>query len=97
MKKIKFAVWNCGSEKAPDPDGFTFKFLKKYWDLFSEDIWRFVKYFEATRRFNKGCNSSFITLIPKTKDPTTIVEFRPINLIGCMYKIKTKLLALRLK
>ncbi|GJX86494.1 hypothetical protein Tco_0337268 [Tanacetum coccineum] len=27
--KIKDAVWNCGSDKALGPDGFTFKFFKK--------------------------------------------------------------------
>lgn len=28
--EIKKAVWACGNEKAPGPDGFTFKFIKKY-------------------------------------------------------------------
>lgn len=32
-----------------------------------------------------GCNSSLITLIPKV-----IKEFRPINLIGVLYKIIAK-------
>ena len=46
---------------------------------------------------SKGCNSSFITLIPKCKDPSSLAEFRPISLIGCTYKIISKLLACRLK
>nr|GFA93753.1 putative RNA-directed DNA polymerase, eukaryota, reverse transcriptase zinc-binding domain protein [Tanacetum cinerariifolium] len=29
---IKEAVWNCGGEKAPGLDWFTFKFIKCYWD-----------------------------------------------------------------
>ncbi|GJS61197.1 cysteine-rich receptor-like protein kinase [Tanacetum coccineum] len=44
----------------------------------------------------KGCNSSFITLIPKTDDPLVIDDFRPISLIGCQYKIIAKILANRL-
>ena len=28
--EIKQAVWDCGSDKAPGPDGFTFGFFKKF-------------------------------------------------------------------
>ncbi|GJW00157.1 putative RNA-directed DNA polymerase, eukaryota, reverse transcriptase zinc-binding domain protein [Tanacetum coccineum] len=44
----------------------------------------------------RGCNSSFITLVPKVDDPLTIRDFRPISLIGCQYKIIAKVLANRL-
>nr|GEU62973.1 hypothetical protein [Tanacetum cinerariifolium] len=40
--EIKKAVWDCGSDKAPGPDGFIFQFLKRYWDLFKDDIELFV-------------------------------------------------------
>ena len=53
--------------------------------------------FHATGNINKGCNSSFITLVPKTGDPLTLHDYRPINLIGCLYKVIAKVLANRLK
>ncbi|KAL4560863.1 hypothetical protein LXL04_033019 [Taraxacum kok-saghyz] len=62
-----------------------------------DDIMRFVKYFETHGCFSKGCNLSFITLIPKVKDPLSLNDFRPISLIGCVYKIIAKTLATRLK
>ncbi|GKC71426.1 RNA-directed DNA polymerase, eukaryota, partial [Tanacetum coccineum] len=43
-----------------------------------------------------GCNSSFIALIPKVLDAKFVTEFRPISLIGCVYKVITKVLATRL-
>nr|GEW26993.1 RNA-directed DNA polymerase, eukaryota [Tanacetum cinerariifolium] len=43
-----------------------------------------------------GCNSSFITLIPKVMDAKLVFDFRPISLIGCVYKVVTKILAKRL-
>nr|GEW77726.1 putative RNA-directed DNA polymerase, eukaryota, reverse transcriptase zinc-binding domain protein [Tanacetum cinerariifolium] len=43
-----------------------------------------------------GCNSSFITLVPKVDDPLTLGDFRPISLIGCQYKIIGKVLVNRL-
>ncbi|GJX53819.1 RNA-directed DNA polymerase, eukaryota, reverse transcriptase zinc-binding domain protein [Tanacetum coccineum] len=94
--EIKEAVWNCGSSKAPGPDGFTFKFFKKHWITLEQDILSYVKDFEASGSIPRGCNSSFITLVPKVEDPLVIGDFRPISLIGSQYKIIAKILANRL-
>ncbi|KAL7587442.1 hypothetical protein Lser_V15G40495 [Lactuca serriola] len=83
--------------KAPGTDGYTFKILKANWDVISGDIIRFVKYFESTGSIAPGCNSSSITLIPKVNDPLSLGDYRPISLIGCMYKVVANLLANRLK
>lgn len=96
-EEIKEAVWSCGVEKAPGPDGFTFKFWKRYWDLIKADVISFVKDFELSGSFEVGCNSSFISLIPKVSDPLTLKDYRPINLVGCLYKVLSKVLANRLK
>lgn len=96
-EEIKAAVWACGSDRAPGPDGFTFKFIKTFWGTIGDDVIKFVQHFETTRKIANGCNSSFITLVPKCKDPVTLGEYRPISLISCMYKVIAKILALRLK
>nr|GEV07239.1 hypothetical protein [Tanacetum cinerariifolium] len=46
--------------------------------------------------FPKGCNSSFIALIPKVTNATFVSDFWPISLIRCQYKIIGKILANRL-
>ncbi|GKB12275.1 hypothetical protein Tco_0846198 [Tanacetum coccineum] len=46
--------------------------------------------------FMFGCNSSFIALIPKIPDTKMVKEFRPISLVGSLYKIIAKILANRL-
>ncbi|GKA61377.1 RNA-directed DNA polymerase, eukaryota [Tanacetum coccineum] len=43
-----------------------------------------------------GCNSSFIALIPKIPDANLVKDFRPISLIGSVYKIIAKILSNRL-
>ena len=45
LDEIRAAVWGCGNNKAPGTDGFSFLFLKTYWDLFSYDIDEFVMKF----------------------------------------------------
>nr|GEZ16954.1 RNA-directed DNA polymerase, eukaryota [Tanacetum cinerariifolium] len=52
--------------------------------------------FFVTSKFPRGCNSSFIALIPKVKDAKVVKDFRPISLIGSMYKIFAKVLVNRL-
>ncbi|GJT08559.1 RNA-directed DNA polymerase, eukaryota [Tanacetum coccineum] len=90
------AVWSCGKNKSPGPDGFTFEFFRKYWDSIGPDMCVAVEWFFRHNSFAKGCNASFITLIPKSQDPKTVSDFRPISLIGSLYKVVTKILAIRL-
>ncbi|XP_058776931.1 uncharacterized protein LOC131651277 [Vicia villosa] len=45
----------------------------------------------------RALSASFIALIPKVEHPQGLEEFRPICLIGCIYKIVSKLLAARLR
>ncbi|GJY42770.1 RNA-directed DNA polymerase, eukaryota [Tanacetum coccineum] len=94
--EIKEAVWNCGGEKAPGPDGFTFKFKNFYGDTVGNDFIDMVKHFERNGSIPKGCNSSFIALVPKIQDPLHLNDFRSISLIGCQYKVIAKVLANRL-
>ncbi|GJV30309.1 RNA-directed DNA polymerase, eukaryota [Tanacetum coccineum] len=92
----KMSVWDCGISKSPGPDGFTFEFYRKYWSLIDHDVVAAVTSFFSTGSFPPGCNSSFITLIPKSQEAKMVKDFRPISLIGSMYKIITKVLANRL-
>nr|GEV69514.1 RNA-directed DNA polymerase, eukaryota, reverse transcriptase zinc-binding domain protein [Tanacetum cinerariifolium] len=38
IEEIKRAVWDCGINKSPGPDGFTFEFFQKYWKFLENDI-----------------------------------------------------------
>ncbi|GJR97832.1 RNA-directed DNA polymerase, eukaryota [Tanacetum coccineum] len=95
-EEIKKAVWDCGSDRTPGPNGFTFNFITSFWDLLEADVVRFMHDFFHSGTFPKGCNSSFISLIPKVPNAKFVSDFRPISLIGCQYKIIGKILANRL-
>ncbi|GJS47284.1 RNA-directed DNA polymerase, eukaryota, reverse transcriptase zinc-binding domain protein [Tanacetum coccineum] len=60
------------------------------------DIIAFVQEFFSSSIMPKGCNTSFIALIPKISNPLVVSDYRPISLIGAQYKIIAKLLANRL-
>lgn len=96
-EEVKEAVWNCGSYKSPGLDGVSFAFLKQFWNELKSDFLGFVEEFHANGKLVKGSNNSFIVLIHKKSNPQKVTDFRPISLIGCMYKVISKLLANRLR
>ena len=48
-------------------------------------------------QFEKSLNATFIALIPKKPNAVNIRDFRPISLIGSIYKLLAKVLANRLR
>ena len=96
-KKKKDAVWECGRDKCPKPDGLNFKFMKEFWDVIKPEVLRFLDEFYVNGRFSKETNASFLALIPKVQDPQNLNQYRPISLIDYIYKIVAKLLTRRLK
>ena len=94
--EVKRTVWDCGTNKSPGPDGFSFEFYRKHWTTIVEDVFQVVRDFFVNGHFPRGCNSSFIALIPKIQYAKFVKDFRPISLIRSVYKIIAKILANRL-
>ncbi|XP_028113696.1 uncharacterized protein LOC114311727 [Camellia sinensis] len=94
-------IWAVVSEyngnKAPGPDGFNLIFFQKTWGTIKEEMLNFMKEFHSGGRLVSGLNSTFITHIPKKIKAVNLKEFRPISLVGSVYKILSKVLATRLK
>ncbi|MCH95507.1 LINE-1 reverse transcriptase like, partial [Trifolium medium] len=61
------------------------------------DIMRFISEFPRNGKLTRGINSTFIALIPKVDSPQKLNDFRPISLVGSIYKILAKVLANRLQ
>ena len=97
VEKVKIAVWDCDNYKCQVPDGITFGFIKDFWDILWDDVMRFLVEFHRNERLTKGINSTFIALIPKVESLQRLNDFRPISLVGSMYKILAKVLANRLR
>ncbi|PWA60782.1 hypothetical protein CTI12_AA378320 [Artemisia annua] len=80
--EIKRAVWDCGTNKSPGPDGFSFDFIRKFWNIINENVVAAI--------------TDFISLIPKIQDAKAVKDFHPISLIESMYKITANIMANRL-
>jgi hypothetical protein len=95
--EVKAAIWDCDSFKSPGSDGINFGFFKDFWLELKGDVMRFISEFHLNGKLTKGLNSTFIALISKVDSPQRPNDFRPISLVGSLYKILAKLLANRLR
>ncbi|GJX51814.1 hypothetical protein Tco_0278659 [Tanacetum coccineum] len=58
-QEIKTAVWGCGTDKSPGPDGFSFGFYRHFWPVIEHDVYMAVNHFFIHGEIPPGCNSSF--------------------------------------
>ena len=57
------------------------------WDVLREDFLSMFSEFHQRGRLNKEVNASFLTLIPKVPNLVEFRDYRPISLVGCVYKL----------
>ncbi|VFQ94511.1 unnamed protein product [Cuscuta campestris] len=67
------------------------------WHIIKEDVISATQEFFIGIPIPKSYGSTFLTLIPKTDNPTSFGEYRPISLSSFMSKINTRILADRLQ
>lgn len=96
-EEVKEAVWACGIDKAPGFDGYNFKSIREMWDILENDIFDFVVEFFRSGYSARNINVTWVCLIPKIVAPICIDDYRPISMVGALYKIISKLLSSRLK
>jgi hypothetical protein len=96
FEEITAVVHSMDGSKCPGPDSFNFNFIKEFWWLLRHDIRIFFDQFYGNECIPQCLMAYFLTLVPKVKSPQCIGDFRPISLLGCIYKLLAKVLAARL-
>ncbi|MCI18229.1 transposon TX1 putative protein [Trifolium medium] len=94
--EINVVVASFDGNKSPGPDGFNFSFFKRFWDLIKREVGVMFDQFFTTATLPRSLSSYFLTLIPMVDSPLRIGDFRPISLVGSLYKLVAKVLAGRL-
>ena len=96
-QEVDLALKEMAPLKAPRPDGMPPLFFQSFWHLIGDDVSKAVLDCLNSYHIPKEFNYTFVTLIPKVKNPEKISKFRPINLCNVIYKLISKVLANRLK
>lgn len=84
-------------DKSPGPDGWPVEFYLAFYDMLGEDLLDVIEESRITGHIHPPMNQTYIALIPKTDDPSSFNDFRPISLCNCLYKIIAKIIANRIK
>lgn len=71
--------------------------FRKSWEFIKDEIMAALTLFQEFGCVPKGCNTSFIALVPKVMDPSKLEQYRPFSLVGALYKIILKVLGSRMK
>ena len=97
QEEVLRVVKELKGDKASGPNGFSLAFYHHCWGVVKRDVLVVFEEFYQHSKFEKSLNAIFIALIPKKNGVSNIRDFRPISLVGSVYKILAKVLANRLK
>ena len=57
------------------------------WDVVKVEIMGLFREFRERGRFVKSLNATFLVLVPKKGGAQDLKDFRPISLVGSLYKL----------
>jgi hypothetical protein len=95
--ELDLALDGAISSSAAGIDDISTKFIKRYWDIFREPLFKYARTVFAKGRLTRTFRTAIIKLIPKKGIATDIRKWRPISLLSCMYKILSRAVNNRLK
>ena len=96
-QEVEVALKQMAPLKSPGPDGMPPIFYQNYWSMVGNDVTDAILMYLNTGTFPSPLGHSFITLIPKVKNPEYISQYQPISLSNVLYRVYSKVLANRLK
>ncbi|XP_016172882.1 uncharacterized protein LOC107615313 [Arachis ipaensis] len=95
--KIKKVVWDCESTKAPGNGRYNMNFIKKYWDEIGKEFTPAVIGFFESAKLPTDANVMYVALVPKFAGAKEIKDLQLISMVGCEYKVISKVLVKRMR
>lgn len=96
-EEIKSATLQINEDSSLGLDGMGSKFNKHHRDLIKNDLVAAVKGIFASGHVTKEINHTFITLVPKKVNATSMSDYHPISCCSAIYKIVSNVICNRIK
>nr|ABD33261.1 RNA-directed DNA polymerase (Reverse transcriptase) [Medicago truncatula] len=95
--EVKNVLFSMDSSKAPGIDGYNVHFFKCSWNIIGDSVIDAILDFFKTGFMPKIINCTYMTLLPKEVNVTSVKNFRPIACCSVIYKIISKILTSRMQ
>ena len=92
-EELKVALHSFQKDKSLGPDGWNIELFLGMYDLLSGDLLKVLEDTKLSGRLHVCFDSTFIALIPKVDNPSSLNDFKPIFLSNCVYKVVSKVIA----
>ena len=96
-EEVHKALKQMHPKKSSGLDGMPPLFYQHFWSLTSECVTKTILDFLNMGIIPPNFNETHIVLIPKTKNPTNMTQYRPISLCNVISRLTSKVIANRLK
>ena len=93
LQELQSILSMSKNDKSPGPDGIPVEVYRSLFDVLGEDLLRVVEDSQKLGKIPAVFNTTFIASIPKTDQPKTFDDFRPISLCNYIYKIINKIIS----
>ena len=89
-EEVTIALAKLGGDKAPGPKVFSLAFWKSCSPTMGREVMQLFKEFHLQNSMTRSLNATFLVLLPKKGGARDMKDFRPINLLGSLYKLLQK-------
>ncbi|PHU14929.1 hypothetical protein BC332_16134 [Capsicum chinense] len=97
LEEKKKPTYSFKPHKDPGPDGMHPFMYQKYWATMAPLLLDFCNNSFNTCSMDERANTTYLCLISKCKNASSLKNFRPIGLCNTQYKIVTKIIVNRIK
>ena len=96
-EEVLATIARLHGEKASGRDGFPIVLWSFRWEFMKDEVMGFFKEFYEQKKFMRSLNATFLVMIPKKGIVEDIKDYKPISLLGGLYKILAKVRGNRLR
>jgi hypothetical protein len=97
ITELDTAITQANLKSAPGLDGLNNFFIKSFWNYLRVPLFKYANVCIANGRLTENFRTAKIRLIPKKGNSKYIGNWRPISLLGCFYKLLSRVYTNRLK
>ena len=87
ITELDTALDQSNLKSSPGMDGFSYKYIKKFWNIYREPLYNCAKKSLEDQTLPDTFLTAQIKLIPKKGDCKKIGNWRPISLLSNFYKV----------